>query len=207
MPIRNTPKLHRASQQKTMTSSSQVNSRRSSSTWLGPVHGVPQVELILVLGLDLIQLFPQQDVVLGLVGIEEGQLCLVFGVFEHRPYDLEHRGDAGATCKTAKKASISICPSPPQTGATFEVANDLTCNHVDPPVLDSLEGGFLVLPDGKLPPAVVDEVAAGTPDLDAVADGHVFQVLGHLAPFRELGVDPFEIDLVPKQKTGSMLVR
>ena len=69
----------------------------SRLTLLRPVDGVPELEAVWELLLEALELLPDQDVALALVGEEQGELGAVGGVAEHVSDQLEHRGDAGAT--------------------------------------------------------------------------------------------------------------
>lgn len=69
-------------------------------TFLGPVHSVPQLELVRVLCLGLLQLLSQKNVRLGLVGKQEGQVGGVPFIPGHLTHQLQHGGDACATWGT-----------------------------------------------------------------------------------------------------------
>lgn len=60
----------------------------------GPIHSVPELESVGVLGGLLFNLGSQQDVVLGLVGKQQLQLSLVLRVLEHVTDELQHWSDA-----------------------------------------------------------------------------------------------------------------
>ena len=148
-----------------------------SFTWLGPIQGIPEFELVWVLLLVALQLLPDENVSLRLVGIQQGQFGVVIGVGKDRGDDLQHGRDAGAAG-----------------------------NHGDPLHPRVLGVGLLVLPDGEVAAALVDEESVGAPEVDAVADVHRLQVLSHLAAVWELGVDVLEVHLDDEVHVSELVV-
>lgn len=58
------------------------------------VEGVPEVEALRVLGTHLLQLLAEENVSVGLVGVEEPDAGAVILVLEDLADDLQHGGDA-----------------------------------------------------------------------------------------------------------------
>lgn len=58
------------------------------------VHSVPDLELLGVLGGEVLELIAQHDVLLRLVGEQKLQLRVVRGLREDVLNELQHRGDA-----------------------------------------------------------------------------------------------------------------
>ena len=132
----------------------------------GSVHRVPELEALRMIIPQFLQLRPQQEVLLSLVGKAQVAHRVIIRVFHDGADHLQHWGDARSSRKHAHR---------------------LHC-------LDD-RVGFLVRTDGKLSFALVDQQPIWASELNGASNLHALQVLGHLPSSGKLGVGVFEVNL------------
>merc|ERR1719186_323421 len=147
-------------------------------TLRGPVHGVPQLEPVWVLFLNIFQLLPEQNVIFRLVSKEKAKTSLVLWIPEDRPDQLQHGGDA--------------CPP---------------CDHADLGHLYLLALPLLVLLYVKDSSTLVDQQPTRSPHINSVSNGQALQMLGHLPSLRKLGMSVCWVDLDHQVHVAEVLIR
>lgn len=130
----------------------------------GAVDGVPDLKLLLVLGRQHVQVVAQQNVLFGLIGIEQSQLSIVAALLEDFVDELKHWSDAGAAS-----------------------------NHVDLLDIHDLWRVLAQLLDRELSVAEVLKLAGWAAEGNLVSHLHLVEELRHLATIRELGMDVLAI--------------